>query len=68
MKLFDNLRMLPHVPGVQMQRNVLPRTFYFLKKVLFLAIPDDIMDVDRVVDEDKEADPNKVNGRWRKDD
>ncbi|CAF3635043.1 unnamed protein product [Rotaria sordida] len=41
-KLFDNLRMLPHVPGVQMQ-----------------LIPDDIMDVDRVVDEDKDSDPNK---------
>ncbi|CAF0922630.1 unnamed protein product [Rotaria sp. Silwood1] len=41
-KLFDNLRMLPHVPGVQMQ-----------------PIPDDIMDVDRVVDEDKDSDPNK---------
>ncbi|CAF0976455.1 unnamed protein product [Adineta ricciae] len=41
-KLFDNLRMLPHVPGVQMQ-----------------SVPDDIMDVDRVVDEDKDSDPNK---------
>jgi len=41
-KLYDNLRMLPHVPGVQMQ-----------------PIPDDIMDVDRVVDEDKDSDPNK---------
>ncbi|UJR37988.1 hypothetical protein I4U23_030670 [Adineta vaga] len=41
-KLFDNLRMLPHVPGVQMQ-----------------SIPDDIMDVDRVIDEDKDSDPNK---------
>ncbi|CAF0803216.1 unnamed protein product [Rotaria sordida] len=41
-KLFDNLRMLPHVPGVQMQ-----------------LIPDDIMDVDRIVDEDKDSDPNK---------
>ncbi|CAF4427247.1 unnamed protein product [Rotaria sp. Silwood2] len=41
-KLFDNLRMLPHVPGVQMQ-----------------PILDDIMDVDRVVDEDKDSDPNK---------
>jgi len=41
-KLFDNLRMLPHVPGVQMQ-----------------PIPDDVMDVDRVVDEDKDSDPDK---------
>jgi len=41
-KLFDNLRMLPHVPGVQMQ-----------------PIPDDAMDVDRVVDEDKDSDPDK---------
>jgi len=41
-KLFDNLRMLPHVPGVQMQ-----------------PIPDDAMDVDRVVDEDKDNDPDK---------
>jgi len=41
-KLFDNLRMLPHVPGVQMQ-----------------PIPDDAMDVDRLVDEDKDADPDK---------
>jgi len=28
---------------------------------LKLAIPDDIMDVDRPVDEDKDSDPNKVN-------
>jgi hypothetical protein len=41
-KLFDNLRMLPHVPGVQMQ-----------------PIPDDGMDIDRVVDEDKDSDPDK---------
>ncbi|CAF1250240.1 unnamed protein product [Rotaria sp. Silwood1] len=41
-KLFDNLRMLPHVPGVQMQ-----------------PIPDDAMDVDRVVDEDKDNDSDK---------
>ncbi|CAF1383466.1 unnamed protein product [Rotaria magnacalcarata] len=41
-KLFDNLRMLPHAPGVQMQ-----------------PIPDDAMDVDRVVDEDKDNDPDK---------
>ncbi|CAF2511644.1 unnamed protein product [Rotaria sp. Silwood2] len=41
-KLFDNLRMLPHVPGVQMQ-----------------PIPDDAMDVDRIVDEDKDNDPDK---------
>jgi hypothetical protein len=41
-KLFDNLRMLPHVPGVQMQ-----------------PIPDDAMDVDRLADEDKDADPDK---------
>ena len=27
---------------------------------LFLAIPDDGMDVDRVVDEDKDNDPDKV--------
>jgi hypothetical protein len=26
----------------------------------FLAIPDDGMDVDRVVDEDKDSDPDKV--------
>jgi len=27
---------------------------------LYLAIPDDAMDVDRVVDEDKDSDPDKV--------
>ncbi len=26
----------------------------------YLAIPDDAMDVDRVVDEDKDSDPDKV--------
>jgi hypothetical protein len=28
--------------------------------LLCLAIPDDAMDVDRVVDEDKDSDPDKV--------
>ena len=51
--------MLPHVPGVQMQRKISFKQFYFLK-LQFLAIPDDIMDVDRTVDEDKDSDPNKV--------
>jgi hypothetical protein len=32
----------------------------FLELNYFLAIHDDIMDVDRVVDEDKDSDPNKV--------
>jgi hypothetical protein len=32
-----------------------------LSEFLFLAIPDDAMDVDRVVDEDKDSDPDKVN-------
>lgn len=36
--------------------------------VVPLAIPDDAMDVDRVADEDKDSDPDKVNasslGRW----
>ncbi|CAF4739404.1 unnamed protein product [Rotaria socialis] len=49
-KLFDNLRMLPHVPGVQMQ-----------------AIPDDIMDVDRAADEDKDSDPNKRISQVKRD-
>jgi hypothetical protein len=26
----------------------------------FVAIPDDAMDVDRIVDEDKDSDPDKV--------
>lgn len=29
----------------------------------FSAIPDDAMDVDRVVDEDKDSDPDKVRGK-----
>ncbi|CAF2054566.1 unnamed protein product [Rotaria magnacalcarata] len=49
-KLFENLRMLPHVPGVQMQ-----------------AIPDDIMDVDRAADEDKDSDPNKRISQVKRD-
>jgi hypothetical protein len=32
----------------------------FFELNYFLAIHDDIMDVDRVVDEDKDSDPNKV--------
>ena len=35
--------------------------FFFIKNELFSsAIPDDAMDVDRVVDEDKDNDPDKV--------
>ncbi|CAF0826627.1 unnamed protein product [Adineta steineri] len=49
-KLFDNLRMIPHVPGVQMQ-----------------SIPDDFMDVDRGVDEDKDSNPNKRISQVQKD-
>jgi len=56
--------MLPHVPGVQMQR----KDFFNYKSNLFhevycLAIPDDGMDVDRAVDEDKDNDPDKVKQR-----
>jgi len=56
--------MLPHVPGVQMQRkrfNLIENRILFYFDLLFLAIPDDAMDVDRVVDEDKDSDPDKVN-------
>lgn len=53
--------MLPHVPGVQMQRKT--EVFSFLFKYDFnlfiVAIPDDGMDIDRVVDEDKDSDPDK---------
>jgi len=43
--------------------NVKFRIIYFFQKNIdfFLVIPDDIMDVERVVDEDKDSDPNKVN-------
>ena len=50
--------MLPHVPGVQMQRKDLLSCS--LNRFSSLAIPDDAMDVDRVVDEDKDSDPDKV--------
>ena len=53
--------MLPHVPGVQMQRKISLAVYSCIKSILILAIPDDIMDVDRVVDEDKDSDPDKVN-------
>lgn len=53
--------MLPHVPGVQMQRkDLLMISDMFIEIVSILAIPDDAMDVDRVVDEDKDSDPDKV--------
>jgi hypothetical protein len=32
-KLFDNLRMLPHVPGVQMQRKIYLKKYSFDKFV-----------------------------------
>ena len=35
--------------------------------VVFLAIPDDIMDVDRAVNEDKDSDPNKVDSMSKED-
>ena len=62
-KLFDNLRMLPHVPGVQMQCKIdgLACSTMHLR---LLAIPDDIMDVDRAIDEDRDNDPDKVSNRW----
>ncbi len=52
--------MLPHVPGVQMQRKISLKNSSSDLSISFLAIPDDIMDVERVVDEDKDSDPNKV--------
>jgi hypothetical protein len=53
--------MLPHVPGVQMQGEIYLKKFSFcIEFILCLAIPDDIMDVDRFIDEDKDSDPNKV--------
>lgn len=59
MKLFDNLRMLPHVPGVQMQRKTKQLPSFINSLLCFSAIPDDGMDIDRVVDEDKDSDPDK---------
>ena len=35
--------------------------------VAFLAIPDDIMDVERAVNEDKDSDPNKVHSMSTED-
>ena len=51
--------MLPHVPGVQMQRKISSEKS-ISDRFDLSAIPDDIMDVDRIVDEDKDSDPNKV--------
>ena len=54
--------MLPHAPGVQMQRKPARHKFSAAELELesSLAIPDDAMDVDRVLDEDKDSDPDKV--------
>ena len=54
--------MLPHVPGVQMQCKIdeFVRSTMHLR---ILAIPDDIMDVDRGIDEDRDNDPDKVSDR-----
>ena len=54
--------MLPHVPGVQMQRKI-DRFVCSTMDLRILAIPDDIMDVDRGIDEDRDNDSDKVSDR-----